>query len=209
MLILSTEQASFGCIKITVDSGLAFFIRTIYLKIVKVNELSEGALFEGDKEEDIINAGMIFQAERKAYDYLMRAEQSRFILERKLSSKNFDAKHISAALDYLEKNAILSDERFARAWLNTRKASHSEGRSKLERELYTRGISKYIAAAALDEFYSENSEESLCLREYEKCKRLNKTYEQIVKRLISCGFAYKMIKNIMKNCEMQEKPGLD
>ena len=85
MLILSTEQASFGCIKITVDSGLAFFIRTIYLKIVKDNELSVGALFEGDKEEDIINAGMIFQAERKAYDYLMRAEQSRFILERKLS----------------------------------------------------------------------------------------------------------------------------
>lgn len=206
MLILSKEQASFGCIKITVDSGLAFFIRTIYLKIVKDNELSVGALFEGDKEEDIINAGMIFQAERKAYDYLMRAEQSRFILERKLSSKNFDAKHISAALDYLERTDILSDERFARAWLNTRKASHSEGRSKLERELYTRGISKYIAAAALDEFYSENSEASLCLREYEKCKRLNKTYEQIVKRLISCGFTYKTVKKVIKSLSDDELP---
>ena len=195
--------------KITVDTRLAFFIRPIYLKIVKENELSEGALFEGAAEEDIINAGMIFQAESKAYDYLMRAEHSRFLLERKLSSKNFEILHISAALDYLERTDILSDERVARAWLNTRKTTHSEGRCKLERELYARGISKNLAAELLDEFYSENPEESLCLREYEKCKRLNKTYEQIVKRLISCGFAYKMIKNIMKNCKMQENPGLD
>ena len=85
MVILATEQASFGCIKITADSGLAFFIRTAYLKVVDVETITEGAVFEGETEDDIVNAGLTVNAERKAYDYLMRAEHSRLMLERKLA----------------------------------------------------------------------------------------------------------------------------
>ncbi|MGP1459437.1 MAG: regulatory protein RecX [Treponema sp.] len=187
--------------KITADSGLAFFIRAAYLKAVDADKIAEGTVFNGEAEDDIVNAGTTLSAERKAYDYLMRAEHSRLMLERKLAAKNFAPEHIAAALDYLEGETLLSDERFARAWLNTRKIAHSEGRTKLERELYARGIAKTLAAAALDEFYANNSEEELCLRAYEKCRRLQKSDEKTVKRLLACGFPYKTVKWIMKEAE--------
>lgn len=201
MVILATEQASFGCIKITADSGLAFFIRTAYLKVVDVETITEGAVFEGETEDDIVNAGLTVNAERKAYDYLMRAEHSRLMLERKLAVKNYAPEHITAALDYLESESLLSDERFARAWLNMRKIAHSEGRIKLERELYSRGISKNLAASALDEFFAENPEDAQCRRAYEKCRRLQKSEEKTVNRLLACGFPYKLVKQIMKEAE--------
>ena len=101
---------------------------------------------------------------------------------------------------YLKKS-LLSDERFARARLNMRKIAHSEGRIKLERELYSRGKSKNLAASVLDEFFAENPEDALCRRAYEKCRRLRKSDEKTVNRLLACGFPYKLVKQIMKEAE--------
>ena len=53
-------------------------------------------------------------------------------------------KCIDLALAYLESKNYLSDERFARVWLNNRKINHSEGRIKLLSELLVRGISKNV-----------------------------------------------------------------
>ena len=82
-----------------------------------------------------------------------------------------------------------------------RKIAYSEGRIKLERELYSCGKSKNLAASVLDEFFAENPEDALCRRAYEKCRRLRKSEEKIVNRLLACGFPYKLVKQIMKEAE--------
>lgn len=187
--------------KITFDTGLAFFIRPTYLKTLDARELMPGAEFFGSDELELLNAGMAFSAEKKALAYLMRAEQSRFNLERKLIAKNCETEHIKAALDYLEHTGTLSDARFARAWLNSRKIRYAEGRVKLEQGLRRRGVAKETAAAALDDFLSNTSEVELCRREYAKCLRLNKERTAIMRRLRYCGFSYALIKAVMNESE--------
>lgn len=197
MTVLSKEQVSPEVLKLTSDSELAFFIRTTYLKIVKPEDILENSCFSGEEEADIVTAGLVYAAESKAVDYLSRSEQSRFSLTKKLLNKNYEKEHIAPALDFLEEKNYLSDLRFARAWLNSRKINHSEGRVKLAAELAFRGIDKETSKSALDEFFAENSEFELCKKDFEKASRTCDSEEKIIRRMISHGFSYSMIKNVI------------
>ena len=197
MIVLSKEQVSAEVMKISSDSGLAFFIRNFYLKIVKPESIFENAEFLDEEEQDIVDAGLAFAAESKAVEYLSRSEQSRFGLAKKLGNKNYERKSIEMALDYLEFKNYLSDERFARAWLNSRRINHSEGRAKLAAELAYRGINKEISRIALDDFFSENPEIELCKRDFFKISKSCADSEKIIRRLIAHGFSSSMIKKVM------------
>ena len=187
--------------KITSQAGPVFFIRKRYLSLVKPEAFVENAVFEGEEEEDIVEAGMTYAAEAKAIDYLERCEQSRSGLYKKLLSKSFAKNQIERALDYLEERNFLSDARFSRAWLNSRRINHCEGRVKLSAELYSRGISKEIVNSALDEFFTENSEEDLCRKDFEKARRIIADQEKIIRRLMAHGFSYSLIKNIISESD--------
>lgn len=201
MVIHTTEQVSPEVMKISSDTGLAFFIRTAYLKVVDPEDIVPDAVFEDESEKDIVDAGLTYGAEVKAVDYLSRCEQSRFGLTRKLLNKNHEKQHVEAALDFLEAKNWLSDQRFSRSWLNSRKINHSEGRTKLIGELLSRGINKEIVKAALDEYFEENSEEELCKRDYEKLCRTCSDAEKITRRLMSHGFNYSLIKKVISESE--------
>ena len=194
MVVSKTKQVSSGCIKITTEEGPAFFIRKAYLTRVVPEAISDGSVFSGEDEEDIIDAGFCYAAESKALSYLARAEQSRFNLTRKLAAKGIEKRHIENALDYLEREGSLSDARFARAWLALRKINHLEGRARLFSELAFRGIAREVADAALDEFFSENSEEAICKKALDKCSRLGMREDKIINYLLRHGFSRKMIR---------------
>lgn len=179
--------------KIAAVDGPAFFIRTAYLQHVDPSVILPGAEFTEDEEEDILNAGLCYAAEAKAVDYLSRAEQSRFGLTRKLSAKGMQKQYIDRALDYLENKRYLSDARYAGAWLNSRKATHHEGRIRLAAELCSRGIDRHTADRALAEFFEENPEEEECRKAAEKCLRLGMDYDKAVRFLLQHGFTSKMM----------------
>lgn len=201
MVIHTKEQISPEVIKISSDTGSAFFIKTTYLKIVHAEEIVPDAVFEGEFEKDIIDSGLAYAAESKAVEYLSRCEQSRSGLTRKLLNKNHEKQYIEAALDYLEAKNYLSDERFSRSWLNSRKINHSEGRIKLTGELASRGISKEIIKSSLDEYFEENSEEDLCRRDFKKIQRTCKNLDEqkIIRRLMAHGFNYSIIKKVISD----------
>lgn len=199
MTIVTVNQVSHDVIKIASDEGLVFFVKTYFLEIVKASDIVEGAVFGEDEANDILDASLCFLSEKKATEYLSRAEQSRFRLEMKLQKKGFQKPHIKKALDYIEKNNFLSDERFALSWLQARKINHAEGRSKLLAELLRRGISKTTSKMALDKFFNENDEKELCLRAIEKYKNQGKTDEKLIQSLLNAGFQYKMIREVIKD----------
>ncbi len=202
MVVSKTKQVSSGCIKITTEEGPAFFIREAYLTRVVPEAISDGGVFSGEDEEDIIDAGFCYVAESKALLYLARAEQSRFNLTRKLGAKGIERRCIEKVLDYLEREGLLSDARFARAWLNARKINHSEGRARLSSELAFRGIARDVADAALDEFFSENSEEAICKKALEKCKRRRMREDKIINYLRQHGFLQKTIRSAAGESEL-------
>lgn len=86
-------------------------------------------------------------AKNAALSLLSRREHSRGELEKKLSSR-YDAGGIRAALDSLESCGLLSDMRFARAYLKT--AGRKFGREKLRENLRGRHVSSAVVDSAME-----------------------------------------------------------
>lgn len=156
-------------------------------------------VFNEEQSAEILDAGLVTAAECKAVEYLARSEQYRTGLVKKLIDKGYLMEHIEPALDYLEGKNYLSDARYCRSWLNTRKINHAEGRTRLLTELLGRGISRDTANAALDEFFEENSESEAAEKCFKKLLRKGKSGDKLIAAMIQQGFSYKTASVLMKN----------
>ena len=190
------ESSYSGMFKLTPEEGSAFFVRKEYLPEGLFERINVGLEFDDEETDSLLDAGLTCAVELKAVGYLARAEQSRFGLTRKLIEKKYDKKYVEAALTYLEWRGYLSDLRYATAWLNTRKINHFEGRSRLAAGLAARGIARDVAGKALDEFFTENDEDELCRKAYEKLSK-SKADEKLIAALLRSGFSMKQIKSII------------
>ncbi|MBS7265119.1 MAG: regulatory protein RecX [Treponema sp.] len=190
------ESSYSGMFKLTPEEGSAFFVRKEYLPEGLFERIDVGVEFDETDTDSLLDAGLTCAVELKAVGYLARAEQSRFGLTRKLIEKKYDKKYVEASLTYLEGRGYLSDLRYATAWLNTRKINHYEGRSRLSAELTARGIARDVANKALDEFFTENDEDELCRKAYEKLSK-SKADEKLIAALLRSGFSMKQIKSII------------
>ena len=196
MVIKSIAETSYsGMFKIAPEEGSAFYVRKEYLPEGLFERIDAGAKFDDIETDSLLDAGLTCAVELKAVGCLARAEQSRFGLTRKLIEKKYDKKYVEAALTYLEGRGYLSDLRFATAWLNTRKINHYEGRSRLAAELAARGIAREVATAALNEFFTENDEDEICRKAYEKLSK-SKSGEKLMAAMLRLGFTQKQIRNL-------------
>jgi len=196
MVVKTLVESSYsGMFKFTPEEGSSFYIRKEYLPEGLFDKIDIGVEFDEEQADLLMDAGLTCAVELKAVGYLARAEQSRFGLTRKLIEKKYDKKYVEAALTYLEGRGYLSDLRFATAWLNTRKINHFEGRSRLAAELAARGIARDVAGKALDEFFTENDEDEICRKAYEKLSK-SKSGEKLTAAMIRAGFTSKQIRNL-------------
>ena len=131
-------------------------------------------------------------ATQKALALLARCEQCRAGLARKLLAKGFSKDTVEGVLDALEERDFLSDRRFARAWLNSRRIGHYEGRGRLLSELAARGIDKEISKEAVDSFFEEFDEEEICRKAAKKLVAQGKSGEKLMASMQRAGFSWKM-----------------
>lgn len=87
--------------------------------------------------------------ERAAIDLLARREHSRYELQQKLAKKGIAAASLTIILDKLVAENLLSDERFAEAYVRYR-SGQGYGPLRIRQELITRGVEKSIIDAVLD-----------------------------------------------------------
>ena len=105
--------------------------------------------------EKILFNSELFMAEKKvqasirnkAMDLLARREHSEYELRQKLKSRDYDVDAIDAALQGLKQDHLLSDARFAEAYVNHR-FNAGVGPVKIRYELRQKGITDVLA----DEF---------------------------------------------------------
>ena len=86
---------------------------------------------------------------QNSIDYLSRREHSRLELKQKLLTKNFLAQEIDAELDFLISTDLQSDDRFAHAYVRSRKQA-GFGPKRIELELRERGVAEALIADAVD-----------------------------------------------------------
>ncbi len=192
--------------EITPDSGPAFFLRSEYLSSVSPERLCIGEDFSDEESEDILNAALVFSAEKAALSYLGRAEHCRASLSRKLIQKGISKEAVDASLDFLEKKGLLSDRRFSDAWLRSRAINHAEGRARLSSELSFRGVKKKDIEDALDEFFKSRNEMELCKKAYQKLLSSSKSLspDKIMSSLLRKGFSFKMITSLINEDSKKE-----
>lgn len=198
MRLSAIKQASSDVVEITTEDGPVFFIRLSFLSHIAPVDIIEGAEFYDEKEEDVIDAGLAFAAEKKAEDYLARSEQCRAGLEKKLYNKGHSKKAVKIALDYLENRKLLDDVRFSYSWIRNHVISKPQGRLRLLAELCSRGIKNCDAKNALDEFFSTVDERELCQKALKKTEKSGKFGEKLLKFMIDSGFSYKMVMEEIK-----------
>ena len=144
-------------------------------------------------------------ATQKALALLARCEQCRAGLARKLLAKGFSKDTVEGVLDALEERDFLSDRRFARAWLNSRRIGHYEGRSRLLSELAARGIDKEVSKEAVDSFFEEFDEEEICRKAAKKLVAQGKSGEKLMASMQRAGFSWKMSANVLREISDDEK----
>ena len=88
---------------------------------------------------------------KTAMDYLARREHSEQELVRKLGSRGFDAVMIEAAVAALKADGLLSDARFAEAFVNSRFRQGS-GPQKIHAELRERGVDAGLINLCVESF---------------------------------------------------------
>ncbi|HUF71973.1 MAG TPA: regulatory protein RecX [Gammaproteobacteria bacterium] len=81
---------------------------------------------------------------RRAMDLLARREHSRLELEQKLAARSFDETVVAHVLDELEREGLLSADRFVQSFVEARYA-RGQGPSRIRRELAARGIESAAA----------------------------------------------------------------
>ena len=85
-----------------------------------------------------------------AMDYLSRREHATHELFQKLLLKDYEAEDISAALQRLTDENLLSDSRFTEAFINQR-INRGSGPLKIRAELRQKGVSDAMIGTFLDE----------------------------------------------------------
>jgi len=154
--IESVEARASGTVKITVG-GSSFLARSFFLTECGLDpkDLGQGTELDEDGLAALILAADATDAERQAASLIARAEQTRYLLGAKLEKKGLSPRAVRLALDRLEIEGLLSDRRFAEAWLRSRLGQGGGGQSplKLLSGLRSRGIAEDIAKAAIREIF--------------------------------------------------------
>jgi regulatory protein len=140
---------------------------------------------------------LILTARDKALDLLSRSEQCGFLLHQKLIRRGYPEAEVAAALEELETAGLLSDARFAAAWLRERSIHKPSGPLLLKAKLSEKGIPRPVAVEALGAFFADTPEEDECRRALEKHRRtrLPSDPEDYLQRL---GFSGRVIRGALE-----------
>ena len=116
-----------------------------------------------------------------AVSLLARREHSVLEIQRKLQQRGFEDMDIDDAIEKLQANNLLSEERFTESYINMRKHK-GYGPLRIEQELKERGVSADLA----NEFLDKNNQEWRLIMKQQYSKKygtsLAKEYAEKAKR---------------------------
>lgn len=205
--VVSIEEGASGVAKVATAEGSLFVFRISYLEpgCLCCDADRIPALAPGDELDDELLSVLVdvMTAEHHAVYLLARAEQFRIGLERKLLVKELPTKAISIALDWLESEGLLSDLRYAEAWMRQRVRRHPEGPRSLAAALASRGVGRDASREALAAFFDESRRFSLLAEAAALLQRKLKDPSALRPRLVELGWRSSEISEYMLSCSSE------
>ncbi|MGJ9385174.1 recombination regulator RecX [Salipaludibacillus sp. CF4.18] len=123
----------------------------IQQKLWKDTELTE------DRVIELRNKDEIDKAMQKTLNFLSYRMRSEVEIQRYLRDLEVDIaeEEISQMIDKLKKLDFLDDQRFAEAFVRTKRDAHKKGPLVIKQELLQKGVDKKIIEAAMEEYSKE------------------------------------------------------
>lgn len=118
-------------------------------------------------------------------------------LTEKLESREVGAEGIKRVIDKLKELGYIDDSKFAKDFVENSQNIRLSGKRKIYWQLIKKGISKEVVEDAISTSYMEDNEGvavSVLIKKYARNIPKNKLYERLVRRLISRGYNYQVVK---------------
>ena len=186
---------------IELSDGSVFFIKPCYLSSQFRDDISEilNKEISFEEEEDIRFAAYCFQAEEAALRLIARAEQTSLGLSLKLQQRSHNKSCVKKVIDRLLEKEILSDSRYARAWLESRLIKRGETPRSLLAGLYNKGIDRKNAVSILKSLLPFEEELNLLEKYIEKNKLSVKDEKSSMKSKLQYeGFSADAIQEVLE-----------
>jgi regulatory protein len=161
---LKTEiQSDSDLGRIELSDGSLFSFRICYLPPETNQNITEGSEISAVQEENFRFASKCLHAEKAALRLIARAEQSSFVLTRKLKRRSHETACVSAVVERLCNLNLINDRRFAQLWAESR-LKFSRSPRRLLSSLCMRGIDREDAQAVLKIVLNEETEFEMLIR---------------------------------------------
>ncbi|MGD0339657.1 MAG: RecX family transcriptional regulator [Bacteroidota bacterium] len=179
---------------------------------ISTDVLIQLGLRRGDQVDESLIAKIhaaeeLFQAKRKALDYLSRRMHSEKELNQKLQKKGFSADTILRLIDDFRSSGYLNDTQFAVAYVTDCLQKRPIGRRSLFQRLRLKGIHKEIIDNVLTATLETQKEETIALAVARKKLRvsrsqferldLNKQKQRLAQFLAQRGFEWEIIGHVV------------
>ena len=156
-----------------------------------------GQEFDEQGLEELKTKAVEDKAMMRAYDLLSRRSRSTWEMHEYLKRKDYPKSLIEKILNTLSNRGYLDDEKFARAWVQSRRQLKYTNKRRLMLELQQKHISQDIITLVLEE---DTTDELAVLRELITKKRSQSRYQdehKLVTYLARQGFNYGDIKAVL------------
>ncbi|NCT55440.1 hypothetical protein GW755_01200 [bacterium] len=202
-----------GRFSIFLDNDFAFSVSDYVLGKYKLTEGSnfvpeqiELVVLDENKEylkEKALNyLGFRPRSEKEVFNKINEVLSKRLSKSLKVSSLNIPKLYsqiIDSTLEFLKKYDYLNDEAFAK-WLVEQRVTQGKGPMFIKQDLYQKGINKEISEASLEQVDFSKALNKEYLKATKKCAKIENEYKRkssITRYLVSRGFSYDQIENLL------------
>ena len=195
--ISEIEKLSTGRYRITLDDGLQF---PLYGKELGQYGIEVDAALPKEVYLQIMLELLPARAKKKALHLLERMDRTEQQLRTKLTEGGYPPEIVEQTLEYVRSFHYIDDVRYARTYIEYRKASRSL--RQMERELYQKGISKADFQEALEEMETPDEEEQI--RQWMEKKRFDaktagrQERDRFIRFLLRRGYGMAAIQRVLR-----------
>lgn len=132
-----------------------------------------------------------------ALNLLSQRSYSEKKLTEKLISREVEPSEIETVITKLKEYGYVDDAKYAKDYVESAQNIKLTGRRKIYWQLIKKGIPKEIAKEAIDQTYNDDSEPEQIreiIKKYARNIPKDKLYERLIRRLISRGYDYILVK---------------
>jgi len=151
---LASHPARKGKVRVEIDGTYAFELSR---KATLAKHVTQGEILTPQRRRELETIA----AREAAIGLLARRERSRAELAEALKRKGFPPPVIAEVLVGLEQEGFQSDERFASAWVGTRRRLSPRGRTALVHELKQKGIEEKELDQAMTRYTPSDERDAL------------------------------------------------